>query len=130
MKKLVALAIACAALSAHAEPVYVLTKKCVGDKIKLADEYEVLYPKRACKLPIVNQKDLRHFEQNIGSEKFYGCWGLALGNKVVLIGSEGDQNTELADIFTKADASPDGTAIVTKSPFTGTIAEKAERLCH
>lgn len=131
MRKLVAVVmLGAAAITAQAETVYVLASKCVGDTIRLSDQQEVLYAKRACKLPIVHQKDLRYFVQHIGGQDFTGCWGETLGDKVVLIGSGGDQETRLAGTYSKADASPDGTAKIVKSPWTGTLYEQAERLCN
>ncbi|WP_334037467.1 hypothetical protein [Burkholderia gladioli] len=131
MKKLVAVVVLGAvAIAAHAEPVYVLTSKCVGDTVRLAEQQEVLYAKRACKLPIVHQKQLRYFVQHIGGQDFTGCWGETLGDKVVLIGTDGAEETRLAGTYSKAEAAPDGTAKIVKSPWTGTLYEQAEHLCN
>ena len=124
------LAAALISTAVWAEPVYVITAKCVGDRIRLDDQYEVLYPKKLCKLPLVNKSDMRHFERNIGGHKFMGCWGILLGEQISLIDSSGSQNVQLITTYTLAEADKDGTAVVTRSPYTGTMYEQAEHLCR
>ncbi|ABX15495.1 hypothetical protein [Burkholderia multivorans] len=132
MKKLVAtIAFALPAL-ASAETIYTTVggaASCVGQHFKVSDANDILYKDRACKLPIVHKNEMRQYVFSAQGMTWDGCWGSLLGNRVLLISSDGSESIRSKLEFIVANTDQAGNAVVTKSPAEEMEAAQGRKLC-
>lgn len=81
-----------------------------GDSIDISNVIYTLYTGKKCPLPIVNAAHMRLFESRVQGTLTSGCWGLLLGDSVVLIDPDGTANQMAKAVFGRATLQPDGTA--------------------
>ncbi|WP_186010909.1 hypothetical protein [Burkholderia gladioli] len=81
-----------------------------GDSIDIDSVIYTLYINKKCPLPIVNAEHMRLFESRVEGAKTSGCWGMLLGDSVLLIDPDGTQNQMARAVFGRATLQPDGTA--------------------
>ncbi|WP_186057642.1 hypothetical protein [Burkholderia gladioli] len=132
MKKLVAVVVLGAVAPAFAETIYTpvgAPVSCVGQHFKAADANEVLYKSRSCKLPIVNNEDMRQYTFAAQGQSWDGCWANLLGDRVALISSDGSQEVREKLGFVVSELGRTGDAVVTKSPLQDTYKKQGRELC-
>ncbi|HDR9080667.1 hypothetical protein [Burkholderia vietnamiensis] len=81
-----------------------------GDVIDIQNMIYTLYAGKKCPLPIVNAEHMRRLEVRTGDGLSVGCWGLLLGDSVVLIDPDGRQKEMSTVVFGRATLNKDGSA--------------------
>ncbi|MCA7953843.1 hypothetical protein LGM43_26600 [Burkholderia seminalis] len=134
MKKLVAVVIlGTAAITAQAETVYTpvgTPVSCTGQHFNISSANEVLYKSRACKLPLVNSKNMRQYTFAAQGMAWDGCWENLLGDRVALISSDGSEEVRDKIGFVVSELARTGDAVVTKSPMQDIYKKQGRELCN
>ncbi|WP_124843122.1 hypothetical protein [Burkholderia cepacia] len=127
MKKCIFLAIAFSTATAFAAPpkhshddvlVWPTRDARAGEAVDLNSMIYTLHTHAECSLPLVNAKNMRRLDVHSGATNYVGCWGLLLGDRVVMIDPEGKQTIEPMVIFGRASVHEDGTGTLQYASYS------------
>lgn len=107
-----------AAVPAFAEKVLVAPagSLCAGTPVESGQFTHFLYEERACPLPIVHAKDMRAFRMKSPvSIELNGCWGKALGDKIVFVDADGTSSSMPSGVFAEVELDKQGKGKVLSS---------------
>ncbi|MDH0638186.1 hypothetical protein N5D52_14660 [Pseudomonas sp. GD03860] len=120
MKKILLSGLMLIAGAASAETVLVEPgdgHKFVGDRFDARTVNQVLYEDRACKLPIVNAKDMREYSTKLIAIQMKACWGRLLGGGLIIVFEDGDTRTGYENAYVTTTIDKNGNGVVTKSIY-------------
>ncbi|MDD2056620.1 hypothetical protein NPS58_04055 [Pseudomonas putida] len=133
MKKVVLMsALMLFAASAMAEQVLVTQGKghqCRGDKFDISQPIEVLYPERACELPLADKSGWMAYRFQGPRLQQNGCFGRALDGSYVIVREDSVRTTASSNAYVMAKLSSNGKATVLASPNQDTPHAKAIEMC-
>lgn len=119
MKKLMLIAALLIPVAALAEEAYMTPAGSgkVGETLR-PQFPTLLYVNRKCDLPLVNAKDMRRYESNLG-QLDVGCWGQTIDGNALIVVPHRPPSSFALNTLMRVDVKADGTVTVKALPTYG-----------